>query len=283
MHLIEFTKAGLYCRKADVYIDPWIPVQKALITHAHSDHARAGNNHYLAVEDSIPILKSRLGMDISCDSIKYGEIISINGVKISFHPAGHVIGSAQIRLEFKGEVWVISGDYKTVNDGITPPFESIKCTHFVTESTFGLPSYNWKPQVQIFDEINSWWHNNKDEGKYSVIAAYSLGKAQRVLKNINHEIAAVYVHPTIAKLNEVIRNMNYELPDTELIDYESKANFLPGSLLLAPPGALSGNWIKNLKSYEEGIVSGWMNTRGNRRNARLREVLYCRIMLIGRV
>lgn len=265
MPLIEFTSFGLYCRKADVYIDPWRPVNRAVITHAHADHARKGHGKYLAVEDCLPLLRIRLGEDNCYASIKYGEKINIHGVSISFHPAGHVIGSAQIRLEYKGEVWVISGDYKTIYDGITPAFEPVKCNYFITESTFGLPSYKWKPQHIIFDEINSWWSANKTEGKYSILSAYSLGKAQRLIKNVNVEIAPVYVHPAVNSLNLVIREMGYDLPFTRILSQNTADKPEEGALLIIPPGALGASWIKRLKTYEEGIVSGWMNTRGNRR------------------
>lgn len=265
MPLIEFTNIGLYCRKADVYIDPWRPVKKAVITHAHADHATQGHAGYLAVNDCLPLLEIRLGTDNHYESLAYGEKISINGVVISFHPAGHIIGSSQVRLEDKGEIWVVSGDYKTIYDGITPAFEPVKCTHFVTESTFGLPSYKWKPPHEVFNEINTWWSRNKSEGKYSVVAAYSLGKAQRLLKNIDTDISSIYVHPSVDRLNQAIRAMGYALPSARILNYDAEYKPEAGALLIVPPGLLGSNGIKKLKAYEEAIVSGWMNTRGNRR------------------
>jgi len=177
MPLITFTHTGMYCAAADVYIDPWRPVDRCIITHAHSDHARTGMGHYLCHEHSVHLLRHRLGADISVEGIPYGEVRNINGVQFSLHPAGHVIGSAQVRVEHKGEVWTISGDYKTEDDGFTPPFEVVRCHTFITECTFGLPVYTWEPQRSIFDEINAWWRTNAAEGVATVISAYSLGKA----------------------------------------------------------------------------------------------------------
>src|SRR5690554_2990929 len=141
--MLEFTERGIYCPQADLYIDPWMPVKTAVITHGHSDHARRGNSHYICQQDSVGILKLRLGEDISVQGLPYNETISSNGVTISLHPAGHIIGSAQVRLEYKGEIWVVSGDYKLMHDGLSVPFEPVKCHHFITESTFGLPVYKF--------------------------------------------------------------------------------------------------------------------------------------------
>jgi putative mRNA 3-end processing factor len=143
--VLEFTEAGIYCPAADIHIDPWRPVPRALITHGHSDHARPGHGAYLATSGSAPVIRHRLG-DIRLQTIEYGEERQIGGAKFSFHPAGHVPGSAQIRVEVGGEVWVVSGDYKTVDDGLSTPFEPVRCHTFISESTFGLPIYKWTPQ-----------------------------------------------------------------------------------------------------------------------------------------
>jgi len=161
--LLEFTSKGIYCPQADVFIDPWGSVDKAIITHAHSDHARRGSRHYLAHKFSVPIMKYRLGNDITAEGIEYGECVEINGVNISLYPAGHIPGSAQVRLEYKGEVAVVSGDYKLENDGLTEAFEPVKCNTFITESTFGLPVYKWKKQEEIFSDVNNWWKQNKEK------------------------------------------------------------------------------------------------------------------------
>jgi putative mRNA 3-end processing factor len=174
--LLQFTGKSIYCAQADAHIDPWIPVDRAIITHAHSDHARWGSRHYLAHKDSEAILRLRLGPDISLQTVEYGEKFVINGVIFSLHPAGHIIGSAQVRVEYKGEVWVASGDYKLEDDHFSAPFEPVKCNVFITESTFGLPIYKWQPQQKIFSEIDNWWAHNKGQDKASILMGYSLGK-----------------------------------------------------------------------------------------------------------
>lgn len=265
MSLIDLNKNGIYCAEADMYIDPWRKVDKALITHGHSDHARYGHKSYLCVESSVPILKHRLGSKINISGIAFNETLMVNGVKISFHPAGHIIGSAQIRLEGKGEVWVITGDYKIQDDGISEPFEPIKCSHFITESTFGIPVYKWKAQSEVIGEINQWWQDNKEENKTSIITAYSLGKAQRILHNINHQIGDVYCHGAIAKMNDAIISSGISLPKTKLIAEKTQAKEFYGSLILAPPSALGSPWMKRFKQVSVGIASGWMMLRGARR------------------
>ncbi|MCW3087321.1 MAG: ligase-associated damage response exonuclease, partial [Sediminibacterium sp.] len=181
MALIEFTDKGLYCPPGDFYIDPWQGVDRAVITHAHSDHARAGSKYYLSHHLTKPLLLLRLGQH-PFQGVEWGETILMNEVKVSLHPAGHIIGSSQVRVEYKGEVWVVSGDYKTEDDGISGRFEPVRCHTFITESTFGLPIYHWKPQQQIFADIQHWIRQNQAQGKTSVLIAYSLGKAQRVLQ-----------------------------------------------------------------------------------------------------
>ena len=193
MPLIEFSDCGLYCRAGGFYIDPWKPVDRAVITHAHSDHARSGSKYYLCHHLTRPLLQLRLGPN-QYQGIGWNETIYINGVRVSLHPAGHIIGSSQIRVEYNGEVWVISGDYKIENDGLSGEFEPVKCQHFITESTFGLPIYNWKAQVEIFSDIQKWIRKNQEEGKTSVLIAYSLGKAQRLLSCIAEVTDKILVH-----------------------------------------------------------------------------------------
>ncbi|HEU4853492.1 MAG TPA: DNA ligase-associated DEXH box helicase, partial [Telluria sp.] len=176
--MVVVRREGMYCVPGDFYIDPWRPVGRAVITHAHGDHARWGNEHYLTAEPGVGILRSRLG-DIHVDGIPYGEKVVHNGVTVSLHPAGHVLGSAQVRMEYQGEVWVASGDYKVEPDGTCTPFEPVRCDTFITESTFGLPIYRWCPQQELFDDINAWWRKNAEQGRASVIFAYAFGKAQR--------------------------------------------------------------------------------------------------------
>lgn len=261
--LLIFNKNGIYCPLADIYIDPWRKVDKALITHAHSDHSRGGNKQYIATKLSIPIMRHRLG-DINAIGLDYGESLIINGVKFSFHPAGHIIGSAQIRVEYKGEVWVASGDYKLENDGISTPFETIKCHTFITECTFGLPVYQWQPQHLVFEEINNWWQKNKSEGKASVIVAYSLGKAQRIIQNVDHTIGEIFTHGAVENINEVFRQNGTPIKATTQAVKEIDKNRYKGALIITP-NAGTGSWLKKFGNYELAYASGWMSLRGARR------------------
>ena len=269
MGLLQFTEKGIYCKQAKVYIDPWKPVDYAIITHAHADHSRWGNKFYLSHHLSKPIIQHRLSQDISIESMEYGERRTINGVEFSFHPAGHIIGSSQVRVEYKGEVWVASGDYKLENDGFCTPFEPVKCDVFITECTFGLPVFKWKPQEQVFAEMNTWWQKNKFEGKATVLAGYSLGKAQRILQGLDPSIGKIYTHGAIEKTNEIIRNMGVKLNETIYVESEIKKKDFEGSLIIAPPGALGTSWQKKFPAYEVGMASGWMNVRGTRRRQSL--------------
>ncbi len=262
--LIEFTERGLYCPPADVYIDPWKPVQRALITHGHADHSRWGHQYYLATDIAAPVMRHRLG-DINLETVRYGEVRSIQGVDFSFHPAGHIPGSAQIRVAYKGEVWVISGDYKIQDDQLSTPFEPIKCHSFVTESTFGLPVYRWKPQADVFADINDWWRANKEAGKVSVLTGYALGKAQRLLRGLDTGIGTIYTHGAIEYTNAVIREQGIELPDTVRVTKDIPKKDFPGNLVLAPPSALQSPWMRRFNPVSTGIASGWMTLRGTRR------------------
>ncbi|MGB4959878.1 MAG: ligase-associated DNA damage response exonuclease [Saprospiraceae bacterium] len=265
MALLEFTDKGIYCRAADCYIDPWKPVKTALITHAHSDHARSGHKKYMATSDSVPILKHRLGLFITIQGVGYGEVIHVNGVKISFHPAGHIIGSAQIRLEHKGEIWVVSGDYKLEDDGICTPFEPIKCHTFITECTFGLPSFRWLDQKIIFEQINQWWRDNQQKGVTSIISAYSLGKAQRIVTHLDQSIGEIFTHGAIENTHDVLRKQGFDLRKGNKIVDNTNIKTYEGAMIIAPPSAIGSAWTQRFGKYEEASVSGWMAVRGLRR------------------
>lgn len=266
MHsLLRFTNKGIYCPEGKFYIDPWRPVTKALITHGHADHSRPGHQHYLAHHHSETIMRQRLGDDIQIETTEYGKSININGVKVSFHPAGHIPGSAQIRLEFKGKIAVVSGDYKLEDDGLSTPFEPVKCHEFVTETTFGLPIYQWKPQIETFNEINQWWKQNQENGKTSVIFAYALGKAQRIMKNVDSAIGKIYTHGAVENATEALRKTGLQLPQTIKITNEIPKKDYQGNLVIATPASIGTPWMKKLAPYSTGIASGWMMLRGTRR------------------
>ncbi|HZG01387.1 MAG TPA: ligase-associated DNA damage response exonuclease [Chitinophagales bacterium] len=263
--LIKFTPSGIFCEQAGIYIDPWKPVHQAVITHAHSDHARWGMKNYLAHKDSEPILRLRLGEKISLQTVGYNEPVFINGVKLSFHPAGHVPGSAQVRLEYKGEVNVVSGDYKTEYDGLSTAFEPVKCNVFVTESTFGLPIYRWQSQREIFDEINAWWKQNQAEGFTSVLYGYSLGKAQRIIHNVDHNIGRIFTHGGVESTNRAFRRFDIDIHETTLVNSDVHKDEYKGNLVIAPPSAMNSTWLKRFLPYREAVCSGWMALRGARR------------------
>jgi putative mRNA 3-end processing factor len=264
MNLISFTDKGLFCSQGSFYIDPWKPVDRAVITHGHSDHAYFGHKYYLCHHYTKPILQLRLG-DNNYESIGWGEIVTINGVKVSLHPAGHIIGSAQIRVEYNGEVWVVSGDYKTEDDGLSGKFEPIKCNTFITESTFGLPIYKWKPQQEIFENIINWISKNKEDGKTSVLLAYSLGKAQRVLQNIKETTQTIFAHGAIYNTQQTLINAGWKIPEIVRVTPETPKELLKGSVVIAPPSSDGTPWMKKFHPYSVGVCSGWMQVRGNAR------------------
>jgi putative mRNA 3-end processing factor len=256
---------GLYCPPGDFYIDPWRPVDRAVITHAHSDHARLGHGHYLAHDDSAGTLRARLG-GITLQTLPYGEDIDHRGVRLSLHPAGHVLGSAQVRLEHEGRVWVASGDYKTEPDGTCTPFEPVPCDTFITESTFGLPIYRWPTQAALFAEIDDWWRANAAQGRASVLLCYAFGKAQRILHGVDAGIGPIVVHGALEPLNAVYRAAGVALPPTlRVSDPGVNAALLKRALVLAPPSAAGTPWMRRFGQYSDAFASGWMQLRGTRR------------------
>ncbi len=261
--LLVFNENGIYCEAADVYLDPWRPVDKAIITHGHADHTRWGHKKYITHITNVPIIKHRLG-DINVSGKTFGETFIINNVKFSLHPAGHILGSSQVRVEHNGEVWVFTGDYKIEDDGISVPFEPVRCHTFITECTFGLPAFKWIPQEEVFLDINSWWASNKGEGKTSVLFGYSLGKAQRLLKYLDTSIGSIYTHGAIENMTNVLRPL-VKFPKTTLITRETSKEDIKGNIVLAPPSAHGSTWIRKMVPYETASASGWMAFRGARR------------------
>ena len=257
---------GLYCPPGDFYIDPWRSVPRAVITHAHADHARSGHGHYLASEPARGVMRARLGA-ISLQTVGYGERVLHNGVAVSLHPAGHVLGSAQVRIEHQGEVWVASGDYKVAPDPTCAAFEPVRCHTFITESTFGLPIYRWQDDAAVFSDINRWWRDNAAADRTSVLLAYSFGKAQRILAGIDASIGPVVVHSAVEPLNRAYREAGVRLPATQLISEVTQRESLRGALVLCPPGAAGGTWLRNFGEYSDAFASGWIQLRGARRRA----------------
>lgn len=265
--VLTFTDSGIYCPAGDFHIDPWRPVPRALVTHGHSDHARPGMRAYLATTPALPVIRRRLGA-ISAEGLAYGEARRIGGATVSFHPAGHVPGSAQIRVEVGGEVWVVSGDYKTEPDGLAEAFEPVPCHTFISECTFGLPVFRWEPQPQVMARIRDWWAANAAEGKTSILGAYSFGKAQRLLAGLAGQ-GPILTHGAVEEMTQVLRAQGYALPETVRVTPEVTAKTHPGALAIAPPSALGSAWSARLGPVEEAFVSGWMAVRGIRRRRAL--------------
>lgn len=262
--LLQSTPRGLYCAAGDFHIDPWRPVDRAIITHAHSDHARPGHTHYLAHRAAEGVLRIRLGeIDLQC--VEYGEVLHINGVRLSLHPAGHVLGSAQVRIEHRGEVWVVSGDYKVEPDPTCAPFEAVRCDAFVTESTFGLPVYRWPAQRTVFADLDAWWRDNAAAGRASVVYAYSFGKAQRILSGVDASIGPIVCHGAVETLNRAYRAAGVDLPGTRLVTEMADKAQLRQSLVIAPPSAQATPWLRRFGEHRDAFASGWMLLRGARR------------------
>lgn len=262
--MLHFSPHGIYCEAGDFYIDPWRPVDRAVITHAHADHSRWGMKHYLAHHDSLPVMRHRLG-EISAEGMAYGEQRVINGVKVSLHPAGHIVGSAQVRVEYKGEVWVASGDYNTQVVAGCVPFEPVSCHQFITESTFGLPVFHWKSDEVVFAEILEWWKRCREQGKNAVLFAYSLGKAQRILNGLPDVLGPIGCHAAVENTNEVLRAAGHAIRPTIRVEREHKKGDFEGALIIAPPGADGSAWLKRFGPHETAFASGWMQLRGTRR------------------
>ncbi len=264
MPLITVRPEGLYCEIGDFFIDPWRAVDTALITHAHADHARAGSHLYVATQISEGILKKRLGSQIQFQGVEYGEPLKFGNIWVSFHPAGHVLGSAQIRVEYKDEVWVVSGDYKRCVDPSCAPFEVIPCHTFITEATFGLPIYTWQPGATTVKQIYDWWQSDRD--RPSLLFCYAFGKAQRILAELTQFTdQTVYLHGAIHSLTESYRTAGVSMIPTLSTSDQPRSYKFKGDLILAPPSAHRSSWMKRFSQPQTAFASGWMAVRGARR------------------
>lgn len=257
--LIILDDHGLYCPAGDFHIDPWRRVPRAVITHGHGDHARPGMGHYWAEQSSLPILRKRLGRYAPLEGVAYGQPLQFGDVKVSLHPAGHILGSAQIRIEQAGRVWVVSGDFKRDADPTCAPFEVVPCDTFVTEATFADPSYCWPPAHEVAAEIHAWWQQCAVEGRPAVLFSYALGKAQRILAELSHySDEPVLLHGAMVDLVEIYRQAGVSmLRTTAVADLGQKSHFA-GRLILAPPSAAGSKWLRRFKQAATGFVSGWV-------------------------
>ncbi|MEM7042985.1 MAG: ligase-associated DNA damage response exonuclease [Pseudomonadota bacterium] len=264
--IITLTPKGLYCPAGDFYVDPWKPVERALITHAHADHARPGSTLYHTAASGVGLLRKRLGQDTAIQAHDYGYKVQLGDAVASFHPAGHVLGSAQIRIEVDGEVWVVSGDYKCDDDPSAETFEVVPCDVFITEATFALPIYRWDPIEQVMDQLMRWWAANAAAGRASVIFCYALGKAQRLLGEIGRRSERpIFVHGAIDALMPAYRDAGIMLPETVPVLDKTKGESFAGELVVAPPSAFGSPWMQRMGDCGTAFASGWMRVRGHRR------------------
>lgn len=261
---LQLTSSGLYCSAGNFYVDPWAPVENAVITHAHSDHAHPGSRRYLTSSQGEAILRARMGEEASISSAAYGQSIRMMDAVVSLHPAGHLLGSSQVRIEVNGQVWVVSGDYKVAADPTCTPFEPVPCHGFVSEATFGLPIYRWAPQADIFAELNSWWRQNGDAGKASVLYGYALGKAQRLLAGVDPGIGPIFAHGAVERMTQIYRDSDVRLAPARNAMTAAK-NEIPGALIVAPPWANGSAWVRRFGDFSTALASGWMRVRGHRR------------------
>lgn len=263
--ILRLNPKGLYCSAGDFYIDPSQSVEKAVITHAHADHARWGSRRYLCAAEGKSVLQSRIGSDAPIETLDYGEVKAINGVRLSLHPAGHILGSAQVRIEKNGRVWVVSGDYKLESDRTCSPLEPLRCHVFISESTFGLPIFRWPSAEDVLADIHSWWQTNQEEGRASILFAYALGKAQRIIAGLDPAIGPILTHGAVEKFNSCYRAAGIPLPPTRCADGLKDRTLLKKALVIAPPSADNPSWLRRFPDRARAFASGWMRIRGQRR------------------
>ena len=264
--LVESTAAGLHCAPGGFYIDPWEPVDRAVVTHAHGDHLRSGSSAYLCAEPGRGLVVHRLGSGPVVESLEYGESQDIGGVRVSFHPAGHMLGSAQVRVEHRGEVWVVSGDYKRAPDATCVPFEPVPCHTFVTEATFALPLFRWDSVETTVREICEWWDEMRAAGRPAVLFCYALGKAQRVLAElVRCADRRVFVHGALVELTDVYRAAGVRLVPTVRATERARGKSFGGELIVAPLSARGSTWMRRFGDHSSAFASGWMRIRGARR------------------
>jgi putative mRNA 3-end processing factor len=264
--MLQETADGLYCPAGDFYVDPWGAVPRAVITHAHGDHARAGSSSYLCVDSCGPLLKRRFGANVVIETRAYGDVVSIGSTRVSFHPAGHILGSSQVRIEGPEGVWAISGDYKRAADPTCPPFEPVRCDTFVTESTFGLPIFHWDPAADVVAQLVNWWNDNRAAGRASVVFCYTLGKAQRILAELARVTdRRVLVHGAMASMIDAYREAGVKMLDTSALIERPRGSSAAGELILAPLLARGTPWMRRLGEFSDAFASGTMRVRGAQR------------------
>ncbi|MGN6391602.1 MAG: ligase-associated DNA damage response exonuclease [Gemmatimonadales bacterium] len=264
MTLLLRTDRGHYCEAGDFYVDPWAAVDRAVVTHAHGDHVAWGCGAYLTSAEGETVLRRRLEPHARVRGVAYGQALDVNGVRVSLHPAGHILGSSQVRLEHRGETCVVSGDYKTDPDPTCTRWEPVRCHTFVTECTFGLPVYRWQPSASVFERIHTWWRANQDKGRTTLLFAYALGKAQRLIAGLDPAVGPILTHGAVERMTEPYRAAGVPLPPTTHVAASDRATW-SRAVVIAPPSADGSVWARRFGDQSTAFVSGWMAVRGTRR------------------
>ena len=266
MTLLRVTDRGLYCEAGGFHVDPWAAVDRAVVTHAHGDHVAWGCGAYLTAAPGAAVLRERLDATARIRGADYGEPLDVGGVRVSLHPAGHILGSAQVRIEHAGEVWVVSGDYKVEPDPTCTPYEPVRCHTFVTECTFGLPVYRWPPAPSVFDEIHAWWRAGQTAGKTALLFGYALGKAQRLIAGLDSAVGPILTHGAVERMTGVYRTAGIRLPPTTHVAASDPATW-KRAIVVAPPSADGSAWARRFGAQTTAFASGWMAVRGARRRS----------------
>jgi putative mRNA 3-end processing factor len=258
--------AGLYCAPGDFYVDPVQPVARAVITHGHSDHARAGHGTVLATPETLAIMDERYGLDHAQakQPAGYGEVVNRDGVEVTLVPAGHVLGSAQAVVRYRGMTIVVSGDYKRARDPTCPPFEPVPCDVFVSEATFGLPVFCWNDAAGEVAELLKSLRQFPE--RTHLVGAYALGKAQRIIRLIREAgyDRTIYVHGALFRLNALYEAHGVDLGPLAPATVEGRGA-LPGEIVIGPPSAFADRWARRFADPVTAFASGWMRVRARAR------------------
>lgn len=267
---LKVLQQGLFCSSGDFFIDAWSPVPVCIVTHAHGDHAYAGHGLYIGTEETLKIVKQRISKDLPTQTLSYGQKIKLGNCWISLHPAGHILGSSQIRIETGNCITVISGDYKRAPDDTCLPFEVVECDIFVTESTFALPIYRWPSNEEVFQQVISWWRENSAQNHPSILFCYALGKAQRLMSLLALQNEKnVYLHGAIFSITRLYEQMGISMIPFVPASDSAKGKDFSQDLILAPPSAMGTAWMKRFPGCRTAFASGWMEVRGTRRRKAL--------------